>query len=46
MEGSRNEGAGLQARPGTKGGAKFQVVTGSRMGGKRDKTYFGENFGT
>lgn len=44
--GSRNEGARLQARPGRKGGAMFQVVAGSRMGGKRDKTYFGENVGT
>lgn len=36
--GSRNEGA--------KGEAMLQVVAGSRMGGKRDKTYFGENVGT
>lgn len=44
--GSRNERARLQARPGRKGGGMFQVVAGSRMGGKRDKTYFGENVGT
>lgn len=44
--GEEIEGVRLQARPGRKGGAKFQVVAVFRMEGKRDKTYFGENVGT